>query len=167
MKIPTIKWILIGIVFLSSSLNGFSKGFKYTSEEGKMSITFPEEYKVETNYPEVGKTVKISATWNDIIFYASYVLHDTPLSDHEELANVGLEAFNESIEGKIDAQSSWVVKKNKGAQATLTMPSQNVTLNYYGILVGQIQYQLVVFAEKPKWNQAVADKFIKAFKLKK
>lgn len=167
MKTPTLKWILICVVLLSSSLSGFSKGFKYSSVEGKMSITFPTEFTVETNYPDVGKTVKISATLNDIIFYASYVLHDTPLSDHEELAYVGLEAFNESIEGKIDEQSSWEVKKNKGARAALTMPSQNVTLNYYGILVGHIQYQLVVFAEKPKWDQAVADKFLKTFKLKK
>lgn len=167
MKTPALKWLLFSVITLVSSLSGFSKGFKYTSVEGKMSINFPAEFKEETSSSENSKTVKISAVAADMNFYVSFDIHTTPLTDHENLANVGMAAFNDALGGKIEEQALWMVKKNRGVRASILLTAENVKLDYFAIIIGQIQYQLVAFAENDNWNQAAVDAFIKTFKVKK
>ena len=159
--------VLLCVVFLTSAVVPPAKGYKYSSKEGKMTVSFPSEYEVTTTDAESAVTVKVSAVEGERTYFASYTLHDTPLSDREGLAQVSLDSFNETLKGTIINQSTWSLKGQKGLYAKITIPDLDAKIDYHVILVGQIQYQLVVLATQPQWDQKKADAFVKSFKMMK
>lgn len=167
MKSLSIKFIAFSFVFFTFALGAQAKGFPYASVEGKMSIVFPGEYTSVTENFDYGKTIKVNAEFSNLTYFASFTLHTIPLTDHYELAVAGMESFVESLEGKIESKTDYYVKKNHGVRASITVESLNLKVDYISILVGDIQYQLVVASEKSSWVQKMADTFFKSFKIKK
>lgn len=159
--------LLLCVAFFSVAFAPSAKSFAYSSTEGRMSIKFPAEYEVDPGTPGKLKTVKISTTIDEQTFFASYSLHETEIMDHEEMAKVSLESFSERVGGEITAESVWKVKKNKGIKATIDMSEKESRVQYQVILVGNIQYQIVVVASYDAWDQKAVDKFFKSFKIKK
>lgn len=160
----SISALALILAFVASSFVA-SDQYKYKSSAGKMSITFPASFQEEESELESGTIMKISASVGNVIYYASYTQHEVDLVDKEELAQVSLTAFVENTGGNIITQKEWVVKKNKGLEATIEIEESNTLLVYKVVLVGRIQYQLVVGSPKDEWNQNEADRFFRTFTL--
>jgi len=167
MKTQLLTLMLIFFVFPAIPINPPEKGAYYSSSAGKFSIVFPTQYKIETTDNGDTETVKISSTNNDQTYFASYTVHTVELTGLEDLAEVSLNSFSEQLGATISGQSEWKVNKNSGLEATMYLKDQDAKVQYYVLLVGQIQYQLIVLATNSSFDQKAADAFIKSFKLDK
>lgn len=137
---------------------------KYVTEKGKASIKFPAEYSVEEDNSDLTSTTKVMASLDDNIFMFSFSIHETTLSDHYMLAQTSLTSFNDEVGGRIISETDYVYDDYKGRSAEIELEEQNVTLYYRVILVGQIQYQMVVVAQSGNIVKK-KDKFFNSFKL--
>lgn len=155
----------ICLLFLTATLSAQNQ--KYKSEEGKMSITFPAAFESDVADTGDAKIMKISATNGEQTFFASYTLHTVALTDRELLAETSLESFTETTGGTMAYKKSWNMNGEKGFIALIELEEQKAYLQYQVILIGNIQYQIVVVAPKASWNQKSADKFLKSFKVQK
>ncbi len=167
MKKNAFLVLIACFVLFTTAFAPLAKGHKYSSEEGKMSIVFPNEFEIEESDLENVKVVKITATHDELFLFASYSLHKTEITNHESLAELSVQSFAESITGTINGQSEWKVKKHNGLKAMMELAENESRVQYNVILVGDIQYQLVVVAPQDSWDQEAADTFFKSFKLKK
>ncbi|HEY9115990.1 MAG TPA: hypothetical protein VIN10_14940 [Bacteroidales bacterium] len=167
MKTQLLALMLIFFVFPAIAINPPEKGVYYSSSVGKFSIVFPTQYKIETTDNGDSETVKISSSSNDQTYFASYTVHTVELTGLEDLAEVSLNSFSEQLGGTISEKKEWKVNKNNGLEATMNLKEQDAKVQYYVILVGQVQYQLIVLAANSSFDQKAADAFIKSFKLDK
>lgn len=168
MKSSIFKPLFLSFLFLVFSINANAANFKYKSSEGRMSVKFPSQYTVVTENPDYGKTVKINAEFGAYIFSATYTIHSTSSSgsDPESLANVSLGAFSESLKGNISNKQVWKIKKNNGIRAVIKSDELNISASYACIMIGQIQYQLVVASASDSWVDGKGDAFFESFKAK-
>jgi hypothetical protein len=83
------------------------------------------------------------------------------------MAQVSYDTFLSSIGGKEILKSAWDIKKNIGLKAIIDMPEDETRLEYRVILVGNIQYQLVVLAINSVYDGQAAAAFFDSFKLSK
>ena len=164
MKSSIVNCLFIGTVFALTSFAP-SAEFIYTSIEGKLSIAFPAAYETSTKKTEKSTTVKTQASLEDQLFYVSHSVHKSTVHDHESLAATSLKSFSQSLGGTVTDQASWSINSHDGVQAVIETSASNLKVAYRAILIGQIQYQIVVASESSKWNQEKADKFIKSFKV--
>lgn len=166
MKQPIIRISLFAFLFVLVSMAPATK-VKYTSAEGKLSITFPTTFESTNKDSEDYTSIQTQANLEDQLFFVAYNVHNSELSEHESLAQTSLSAFSEAMGGEITKQSDWKLKKNTGVKARIAVESNDLIGEYGAILVGQIQYQVAVVSAKSAWNQARSDAFFKSFKLKK
>ncbi len=156
-----------GLLMLVSSAAPLAKKFKYKSEEGKMSVAFPAEFEEsEEAINDGAKTVKVSAILGDQNFFASYTVHDMPLDDPADLAQVSLDAFSEQLSGNILNTSPWTVKGQQGLKAMIKLEAQSALVDYRVLIHDHLQYQILVVGLESSWDQAAADAFFKSFKVK-
>lgn len=167
MKNHLLTLMLICFVFPTIAINPPEKGFYYSSSAGNFSIVFPTQYKIETTDNGDSETVKISSTSNEQTYFASYTVHSVELTDLKELAEVSLNTFSEQLGATVSEQSEWKVNKNSGLKATMNMAEQDIKVQYFVIIVEQVQFQLIVLAKNSSFDQKAADAFIKSFKLDK
>lgn len=168
----------LAALFLITSLSSFSltnnvatklivpggKWEKYTSDDGKVSISFPAVPQDEATEKDGITTHKVSAVDGVTTYFFAYTTHTDKIEDHEGLAQVSLEAFNGSIGGKIMSQGTYTYKKNNGLEAKIEIPEKGYVL-YKVVLIEQTQYQIVVIKATDDFGSD-ADKFFKSFKLK-
>lgn len=141
--------------------------FKYSSSEGKISVTFPAEFSVSQNEDTDVKTVKIQSQSDEMVFFVSYTIHANVLTDHEGLAKESLDSFNEALGGEISEESVWKVNGQNGLQARLNIPTNELTGIYKVVLIDQMQYQVTAVGPKSNWDEKKAQKFLKSFKVSK
>ncbi len=166
MKNPISRITLFAFLFLLASFAPPGK-VKYSPSVGKLSIIFPAAYETEDMSTDTYASVQAKATLDDILFFVTYNIHKTQLSDHESLAQTSLTSFVEAMQGEIIKQNTWKVKKNNGLRASFNMEELGLKGDYGVVLVGQIQYQVAVVSAKDQWNQKLSDAFFKSFKLTK
>ena len=159
--------IILILLLLSVSYTQAQKSVAYKSEEGKFSIKFPGEFKENITEKESAKTVKIQCELEKSNYFASYSLHKVDIDDPLEMAEVSLESFTEAIHGVVVTRTEWKIKKNEGLKALIDLPDNGAKLEYRVILVGNIQYQLIVIAVDGAIDKKKANAFFKSFKLKK
>lgn len=163
MKKHPIVLLMISFVLLTTAFAPKAEAQKLSSTEGKMSIKFPADYQAS----EEGPTKKFTATVGDQTFFAAYTVHEVELEDQMGLAEVSLDEFNKILEGNILEKSNWKLKKNTGLKANIHLEKQDGKILYHVILIGNIQYQVVVISPTESFDQKSADKFVKSFKVKK
>lgn len=166
MKNPIIRFSLFASLFLLASFAPPTK-VKYASTEGKLMITFPASYDSQDMSTDSYKSIQSKASLDDQLFFVTYNIHTSELSDHEALAETSLNSFSEAMNGTISSQNVWKVKKNNGLKARIDIPELGLIADYGVVLVGQIQYQVAVVSASDVWNQERSDAFFKSFKLKK
>ena len=140
------------------------KPVKYVSENGKMSANMPGEYEVTMDDSESTTIAKISTSVDDVNFMFSWTLHKNPLEDHEGLARVSLDSFQETIGAEILKEELYKYGKNKGLNAILKLEDV-AFIRYKVILIDQYQFQLVVVGPEDNFEK-MAKKFFKSFKYK-
>ena len=156
------------LLFLSSSLLQAQKSFKYSSEEGKLSLKFPAEYTETESENEISKDLKIQCNKDSISYFASYSLHKTEMDeDPIEMAEASLESFVDGVKGVEITRVAWNVKKHEGLKAKIEIPANESIVDYRVILVGNTQYQLLVVTPKDECDNKNVRSFFKSFKLKK
>lgn len=159
--------LILFVLFTATLALAAPPKYKFTSKEGKYSVVFPAEFKSETVKKEYATTIKTTAMLSNQTFLASYTIHEQELGDRKELATVSLESFVDGVSGKITKQSEWKIKKNSGIKATISLSEKDATVEYWVILIGQIQYQVTSVAANSNWDQKAADAFLRSFKVMK
>jgi len=167
MKLLQKSLILIIAFIASTSMIYAQKDFLYKTNEGKFSVKFPGEYQETIEDGETAKTVKIQCNIDDHTYLASYSLHKIEMTDHEEMAGISLESFNDAVGGNILSKEEWKVKKHFGLKANIDLPENESKLEYRVILIGNTQIQLIALAAYDNYDEAVVKAFYKSFKLKK
>jgi hypothetical protein len=167
--------VLLALLLLIPAGKGFAqtttkakpKWYAYSTEVGKIKAKFPGNPALENQDTEIGKKHTATARFGENTYMISYVIHSTTLAEQEKLADASLTAFRDKVKGQILNQSSWSVKKaGNGIRATIAMPDKDAKVEYRVILIGQIQYQVIVVAPTDKYDSKVADKFFKKVKIK-
>lgn len=166
MKNPIVKISMFAFLFLLASFAPPAK-IKYVTTEGKLMITFPASYDSQDMSTDDYTSIQTKAELEEQLFFVTYNIHQSELTDHEALAETSLNSFAEAMGGTITTQNTWQVKKNKGLKARIDIESLDLIADYGVVLVGQIQYQVAVVSGTAQWNQARSDAFFKSFKLKK
>lgn len=166
MKNPILKITFFASLFLLASFAPPTK-VKYATKEGKFSITFPTTYESQDMSTDSYVSIQTQANLDEQLFFVTYNIHNSELTDHEGLAQTSLESFSGAMNGTITSQNDWMVKKNRGVKARIDIEGLGLVADYGVVLVGQIQYQVAVVSATDKWNQARSDAFFKTFKLAK
>jgi len=166
-KTVTVIVLLIGIVFGSVESSAFTPvpgGKKYASKDSKASIVFPAEFKVEREKNKSPVTTKVSAEIGENVFMFSYTIHDVTLDDPYHLAEVSLQSFQETLQGEVVKMTDYFYDDYKGREAIIDIPGTIATVYYRVLIVGQIQYQMVVVDQQGDILKK-KDKFFKSFKI--
>ena len=159
---------LILILFIGVSSLAPAKKYKYTSEEGKLSVTFPSDYSTSEETQEKYKSVQAQAISDEMVFLAIYTIHEEDITQSkEQLSEISFDAFMEGLNGTPTGKTSWKVKKNSGLKSAYEVPEKDLIGEYRVVLVGQIQYQITAVSPKGSWDEQKAQKFFKSFKVKK
>lgn len=138
----------------------------YTSQEGKVKITFPAPFEEKLPSSSSGKahTTKVSSTLGEMNFFLSYTIHDAPIEAHYEMAKLSMSSFSESLKGDLISEDDWKYKKESGRMGEIKIPRSDIRVFYRSLLVGQIQYQLIVTMPATGEEKNVKA-FFKSFKL--
>jgi hypothetical protein len=166
MKLTALFFLFIGFTSLQPSIGDSET---YSSKDGKFRVTFPGAYEETVGEGEDQKTVKINFVQGEHILFASYTLHETEITDHQDMAEVSLDSFVEAVNGDLISKSEWKVKGNSGLQSVMTIESEEkiIKIDYRVVLVGQLQYQLVSIAPTDDYDTKMSDKFFKSFQITK
>lgn len=138
----------------------------YTSQEGKVKITFPTPFEEKLPSSSSGKahTTKVSSTLGEMNFFLSYTIHDSPIKEHYQMAKLSMSSFSESLKGELISEGDWKYKKEIGRMGEIKIPRSDIRVFYQSLLVGQIQYQLIVTIPATGEEKHVKT-FFKSFKL--
>jgi len=171
--VPVIVMLVLfsGLIF-SGNYNNASeplypekvKWSKYNAEEGKVKIKFPFSYEITEEQKEKVKTVKVQAKNGEDLFYLAYTIHTAKLNDNEHLAEVSLESFAETLHGRIIQQEEYQVNDQIGVRAKIAMQDVGAEIYYRAIIIGQIQYQLIVL-DVSKSFQEEREEFFDSFRI--
>lgn len=156
---------VIGLITLTAMSPGKPDWQDYQSEPGQFKIKFPSTFQEAKEEKENMTSYKINANYNDVLYFVGFTIHKTKMEGQEQLAKVSLDAFTQKVNATITSQEDWTVNGNKGISAV--MSSDETEFHYNVILVGQLQYQLVVAGDPGKIDMKIAKKFFKSFKLTK
>jgi hypothetical protein len=111
------------------------------------------------------QTVKTQASLEDQLYFFSHSTLKLNIEEHDSFAATSLESFNKTGGGSLKNQVSWTINKHNGLQADIEISANNLKVAYRAILIGQIQYQIVVISESTKWNRENFDTFMESFKV--
>ncbi|MCB9233762.1 MAG: hypothetical protein H6581_19050 [Bacteroidia bacterium] len=166
------------VLLISAALTGFTtienvtseeggKWYNFTSSTGKFSIQFPAKPEISDTKTDEAHTYKANATVGESSYFVGFTVHTTPMVNPDDLAQVSLDAFNETLGGTIESSSEWKYKGETGRQAMIKMEAQGAQVDYKVIIIGQIQYQLIVISTSGDYDAKSAKKFFKSFKTTK
>lgn len=167
--------VLLAIFFLAPMGQAVAQSAKpakpkwhaYSTEVGKIKAKFPGNPTLENQDTEIGKKHTATARFGENTYMISYVIHTTTLAEQDKLADASLAAFRDKVKGQVLNQSPWTVKKaGTGIRASIAMPDKDAKVEYRVVLIGQIQYQIIVVAPSDKYDAKVAEKFLKKVKIK-
>lgn len=144
------------------------KWYSFSSATGKFKMKFPAKPEISETKKDEATTYKAVAQAGSSTYFVGFTVHEIEMVEPYELAKVSLGAFNETLGGTVKEESDWNFKGNRGIQAKIAVSAQqNMLIEYRVLLVGQIQYQLVVIAPDNDFDSKTAGKFYKSFKLMK
>jgi hypothetical protein len=160
--LPILSILLISIAMMQPAE---VIGQTYKSEEGKFKVKFPGSIDIKEAKSEKSTTKKITCEEANNAYFVGCTIHKIPMTNQKKMAEVSMDSFTESLDGKVSSKEDWNVKGNIGCQAKVSLEEGNAVVHYRVILVGQIQYQVIVTAKKKDYDAKVADKFFKSFKI--
>ena len=141
------------------------KWVKFADEDCNCKIKFPNEPEKTVTEKNEATTYKVVSQVGDQTFFFGYTLHEVNLAGTPNLDQVSLDSFNEELGGKMTNQKNWVIKKKyTGKQATLSLQKQSAVCLYKVIIIGQMQYQLVVISPQSSLDADAAETFFASFK---
>ncbi|MCB0738136.1 MAG: hypothetical protein KDC92_11535 [Bacteroidetes bacterium] len=142
-----------------------TKWFKFKSEMSGSKLKFPGTFETEVTNKESGNTYKTNCIVGSVVYFMGETKHETEMTNHEEMAKVSLDAFAEKLNGTINSESDWIIKKSKGRKAKISIDESDATVFYQVILIGQWQYQLVIVAPNDQMpDEKSRNQFFNSFK---
>jgi hypothetical protein len=164
MKVTLIKTLFL-LFLIGTSTVSIAKGYKYTSQDAKFSITFPVPFQTEEG--EDGKVASIMATVDNLTFLVYHTRHTSNFEDPIEAASLSVKAFNNSLGGNLKTSVAWMVKKHQGLKNEIEIEEEKALVEYRVIVIGSVQIQVVAIGTIADWNPKMIKKFFKTFKLLK
>lgn len=142
--------------------------FKFQSAEYKLAISFPEKFEENVSSKEENNTtmftLKLTCTIDKDLYMASATKHAVPLNNPLQLADVSLNSFAKTLNGEIISEQLFSHKKKQGKEALIYLPEQKLYAHYRVILVGFIQYQVIVLDNQEALSKTAAA-FFKSFQI--
>ncbi len=142
---------------------------KFTSYEFKISVIFPSEFEEEikektADNGDITRTLKLKCKKGENTYMLNVTKHPFNMTDAKGLAETSLEAFARGVKGDIRKQEIFTQKGHEGIDAKLYLSEQNKYVYYRIILVGRLQYQMVIM-ENNSTLSGNANDFLISFKL--
>lgn len=138
---------------------------KYQSDEAKIKAKFPGEHEASKTDTEYGTTYKIQSQSGEMLFFIGSTHHKNALENVDELTQVGMDAFAESMGGMIQSQSDWEYKKLTGRRGLMSVPGKDAIIDYRTVISGEYQYQFIALGPKKDFDDDLSAKFFKGIKL--
>ncbi|MBI1343559.1 MAG: hypothetical protein GC171_11550 [Terrimonas sp.] len=134
--------------------------YQYTSADFKTTISFPAAFEESFSEKEttngIRKTVKVSASLKDDVYFFSATKHVVDIPEKEKMATVSVNSFTETIKGEIKKKEPFTYNGNTGAEALIYLPEQNAYVHYRALLIDRFQYQFVVIDKEEGSSEAVS-----------
>ncbi|MCB0478007.1 MAG: hypothetical protein KDC84_07580 [Crocinitomicaceae bacterium] len=165
----SILFVLTLVLFPLTSTA--QKWVKYECRDAKFAAQFPmtPEEKVEDS--EQGKSYTATVTQGNTVYMASALIHTTNLQvaglDQQTLASTSLDAFEKALGATKVTKKNYYSRNDVGLDAEIIVPGFANPILYRVIVIGQIQYQVVVMQKEGKAKKGTMYKFINAFKVLK
>jgi hypothetical protein len=155
------------IMVAAISVNAQSVSWtKFNSVAGRYQVKFPAAPESETNESNQATTYKTSVTLGEMYYLVSASVHSQPLTGRKELTQKAANSFVTSLDGKKVRESVWKYKNHEGLYVLIEIPHKKARVEYYTIMIDNVQYQLVAVADIQYYDQKIAKKFFKSFKAK-
>lgn len=161
----SIKALLVVVLFASIHTQSIAQ--KLVSSAGKFSVKFPCLYEESVSEGSEQTTYKFTCEKNGQTYFIGYSLHRIEMKGHEDLAQVSVDSFIEAVQGDLTSQWEWKIANASGLKTLISVENGETLIDYRVVLIGQIQYQVVVLAAKNEYDQKAAGKFQKSFKIQK
>lgn len=159
---------LLSIVLVASSFTIMAKWLTYENQEAKISIKFPAEYVESTTEQDKATTYKAQLQNDKMLFLASSSVHENSVeNDIDGLLETSIESFGESLNASLVSVKPIKLKRVRGSLATFNFGAGNAKIEYRVFLNGNLQYQVITAQLGTEYDQEIADKFYKSFKILK
>lgn len=142
--------------------------FKFQSSAYHVAANFPVKYEEEITSQETDNgrvfILKVSCTLNTDLYMLSVTKHPELLTEPLKLAEMSLHSFVKALNGEIKSQYSFYYDRFEGKEATIFMTEKNTYAHYRVLMVGKLQYQVIVVDGNEKLSTNVTD-FFDSFKI--
>ncbi len=129
-----------------------------------MRVKFPCIYTSSVTEKENYTTYRMKCKNSEITYIATVTNHKLKMTNFKKLIKVSLDAFtNNFTDATTIYTKDWKVSKRVGTKRQLLYKGN--LINYYVIISGNRQYQLIVFGNKDKSKDKTRNVFINSFKL--
>jgi hypothetical protein len=156
---------LFALLFVLSSFSPPAKGVSYVGNQGKITATFPSEYTNSARDGEAYTTTQATCTMDEQSYMISYTVHESDLSQTENLEDVSLNAFANAIGANIQSKETWKSKGLEGVKARMHSDESDAYIDYIVVFAGKVQYQFACYALGESWNEKKAKAFFKTIKV--
>jgi len=158
------KRLLIFCFVLTSSFVFSQKSKVYKNQHTQMRVKFPCNYVPLVTEKENYTTYRMKCKNSEITYIASVTVHKLKMTNVKKMVKISLDAFSNNFKNATTIYTKdWKVAKKTGIKRQLLYKGN--LLNYYVIISGNKQYQLIVFGNKDKSNDKTRNVFINSFKL--
>ncbi|MCG8574223.1 MAG: hypothetical protein MI810_05005 [Flavobacteriales bacterium] len=165
---------LLFVLLLAPGFNWAAQ--TYENDEARFKITFPTHFEVEQSQDEESKAYTITCLYQGMIFVVNAIIFDKEFSEDESFEQEVLSCKNmcKSMGAKWKPKklTAWRVEDNSGfilpIKGKKKSNESSLTFygNYYVMIVGKIQYQLTVLAQKRKYFNGNTERaFSNSFRL--
>lgn len=141
-----------------------AKWLTFNSNRGNFKIKMPGTPELKQEDKDYGKTYKAQLKTSEYLYYVSYSVHNKALPDPQYLCEVSVKAFLTKIGGELLKNEEWKLKKNIGRKVDIEVSEKGIFMRYHVVIVGNIQYQVVLAGETEITNK-IEKKYFKTFKI--
>lgn len=168
MKHLKIYSTLLILLLLTAATPPKVKWQKFKSKEGKISASFPGEFKETVTSGTTGNTHKFVAEKNSNNFLLSYTIHNIELLNPSSLQETSLVAFAQQLNGVIKNKRDWSINGKRGiiADVEFDISGSKAKCEYRVLINNNIQYQVMLAASVANYDKALASKFFNSVKIK-
>ena len=158
---------LLLVLLIGASSLAPSETHTYTSEEGRITVDFPAEFKTSEKVEEDYRSVQAQAISGDMVFFVDYTVHQENLSNSQPLIEISVNAFMKKMAATPQKKKTWKVNGVKGSKSFFESEEKKLVGEYRVVIIGQIQYQVAAVGPTDSWDAKKAKKFLKSFKIDK
>jgi hypothetical protein len=130
-------------------------------------VKFPGKCETTVTEQDDVTTTKSQLTVGEEVYFFSTSVHENPLVDYADMAEISREAFGRSLNADLVSASETDFQGHISNQAEFILANQEMKISYCVFFIDQIQFQMIYMAPIHSFNENHKDKFFNSFRGKK